>query len=80
MSKDIHNETHNNEYNNTHGIIDLMLEYDDEVKIIDYKLNNINDDEYLLQLSGYKKYIEDKTKKNVNIYLYSILKGELKEL
>ena len=71
---------YNNEYNNTHGIIDLMLEYDNEIKIIDYKLNNINDSEYLNQLEGYKKYIEEKTKKKVNIYLYSILKGELKEL
>ena len=75
-----HEFVYNNEYNNTHGIIDLMLEYDNEVKIIDYKLSNINDEEYSLQLNGYKKYIEEKTKKQVKIYLYSILMGELKEL
>ena len=30
-----------------HGIIDLMLEYQDNIKIIDYKLKNINDDAYI---------------------------------
>ena len=35
---------------------------------------------YINQLNGYKKYIEIKTNKNVEIYLYSILNGELKEL
>ena len=34
---------------------------------------NIKDNEYLKQLNGYKKYIEEKTKKKVSIYLYSIL-------
>ena len=32
-----------------HGIIDLMLEYKDHIKIIDYKLKNIDDKEYLKQ-------------------------------
>ena len=42
-----------------HGIIDLMLEYDNNIKIIDYKLKNINDNAYLKQLNGYKNYIEN---------------------
>ncbi|MDE5539792.1 MAG: hypothetical protein K2J20_04830, partial [Bacilli bacterium] len=33
-----------------HGIIDLMLEYEDEIKIIDYKLKNIDDENYVKQL------------------------------
>ena len=41
-----------------HGIIDLMLEYSDNIKIIDSKLKNISDNEYLKQLNGYKTYIE----------------------
>ena len=36
-----------------HGIMDLMLEYDDEIKIIDYKLKNIDDDAYIKQLKKY---------------------------
>ena len=57
-----------------------MLEYDDYIDIIDYKLKNIEDDNYLKQLDGYKKYIEFKTGKKVNIYLYSILNDQIKEL
>jgi ATP-dependent exoDNAse (exonuclease V) beta subunit len=66
--------------NNSHGIIDLMLEYDKDIIIVDYKLKNILDSEYVNQLNGYKKYIETKTNKCVKIYLYSIINGELKEL
>lgn len=62
------------------GVIDLMLEYDSYINIIDYKLKNIDDDNYLKQLNGYKKYIESITDKQVNIYLYSILSGELRKI
>lgn len=64
----------------SHGIIDLILEYEKEITIIDYKLKNIKDNEYLKQLNGYKKYIEEKTKKKVSIYLYSILDDNLEKL
>lgn len=67
----------NTEY---HGIIDLLLEYNDSYKIVDYKLKNIDDPLYIDQLNGYKKYIESLTGKETKIYLYSILNEELKEL
>lgn len=63
-----------------HGFIDLMLEYEDCIHIIDYKMKNITDENYLNQLNGYKKYIESISNKNVNIYLYSILDNKLEEL
>ena len=63
-----------------HGVIDLMFEYKEYIDIIDYKLSNIDDEAYLKQLDGYKKYIENKTNKKVNIYLYSIINNELKKL
>lgn len=67
--------------NNTyHGIIDLMLEYDDHIDIIDYKLKNIDDENYLKQLNGYREYIENITNKKVNIYLYSIMDEEINQL
>src|SRR5574344_71693 len=59
-----------------HGIIDLMLEYSDHIDIIDYKLKNTVDDNYRKQVTGYKKYIENKTGKKVNTYLYSIFNEE----
>lgn len=63
-----------------HGIIDLMIEYEDEIKIVDYKLKQIMDDAYLDQLYGYQMYIESITDKKVNMYLYSIIDGTLEEI
>lgn len=63
-----------------HGIIDLMLEYQDNIKIIDYKLKNINDDAYIKQLTGYKNYIEKLFNKKASIYLYSITLNTLEEI
>ena len=68
--------------NNTskHGIIDLMLEYNDHIDIVDYKLKSIEDDAYIKQLKGYQDYTKTKTNKNVNIYLYSLIDAKLKSL
>ena len=63
-----------------HGIIDLMLEYQDNIKIIDYKLKNINDEAYIKQLNGYKDYIEKLFNKKTSIYLYSITLNALEEI
>ncbi len=63
-----------------HGIIDLMLEYDDKIKIIDYKLKNISDTEYQKQLNGYKKYIENTFNKKTELYLYSIIDDTFEKL
>lgn len=63
-----------------HGIIDLMIEYDDHIDIIDYKLKNINDEKYLNQLNGYREYINSINNKEVNIYLYSILDETIQKL
>ena len=57
-----------------------MLEYDEHIDIIDYKLKNIESDEYLNQLMGYKDYIENITNKKTNIYLYSIMDEKISEL
>ena len=60
-----------------HGVIDLMIVYNDYIDIVDYKLSNIADDSYKMQLEGYRKYISNKFNKNVNIYLYSISKDTI---
>lgn len=60
-----------------HGFIDLLLEYEDEYKIIDYKLKNTTDEAYINQLNGYKNYIENITDKKCDIYLYSIIEEKL---
>lgn len=63
-----------------HGIIDLLIEYDDYIDIIDYKLKNIDESDYIKQLNGYRNYIEKISNKKVNTYLYSILNDELKKV
>ena len=63
-----------------HGIIDLLIEYDDHIDIIDYKLSNTKDDKYKDQLLGYREYIESISNKTVKTSLYSIIKGELEEI
>ena len=62
------------------GIIDLMIEYEDHIDIIDYKLKNVDDENYINQLNGYRDYIKTKKDKRVDIYLYSILNNEFKNL
>ncbi|MGN1357805.1 MAG: UvrD-helicase domain-containing protein [Bacilli bacterium] len=62
------------------GVIDLMLEYEDYINIIDYKLKNVEDPLYIKQLDGYKKYIERISNKKVFVYLYSIIDGKLKKI
>ena len=63
-----------------HGIIDLMLEYNDHIDIIDYKLKHVEDDAYLKQLNGFKEYIINLTNKKTNIYLYSIMDKKIIDL
>ena len=65
--------------NNTkyHGVIDLMLEYPSHIDIIDYKLSDVTDINYISQLNGYKEYISSITKKPVNVYLYSIINEKI---
>ena len=62
-----------------HGIIDLMIENDDNIIIIDYKLKNIDDDAYKKQLEGYKEIIEKRSNKKIELYLYSILDETYKD-
>lgn len=63
-----------------HGMIDLMMEYEDKIDIIDYKLNNIKDENYLKQLQGYKNYIASISKKEINLYLYSIISETMEKI
>lgn len=70
-------EENNNQY---HGIIDLMLEYPDHIDIIDYKLKQVVDDAYKKQLEGYRNYISKLTNKKVNTYLYSLIDSDFTKI
>ena len=63
------------------GIIDLLIEFEDRILIIDYKLNNIDNEEYINQLSSYKDYIKSlNLNKNIHMYLFSFLEDKIKEI
>jgi len=63
-----------------HGIIDLLLEYEDKFVIIDYKLKNVLDENYVNQVNVYKNYLKQISQKEVFAYLYSIIDGSLNEV
>ncbi len=66
--------------NERHGFIDLLMEYEDHFDIIDYKLKHIDDENYDKQLNGYRQYLKTLTAKKVNCYLYSIYDGVYREV
>ena len=59
--------------NISHGIIDLLIDCGDYLMIVDYKLKNIDDINYDKQLNGYRTFLENKTGRRVECYLYSII-------
>ncbi len=63
-----------------HGIIDLLLVYEDKIKVIDYKFKNIDSDNYVKQLEGYKEYLASITDKPVELYLYSLIGKKYKQI
>ncbi len=65
---------------NKNGIIDLMIEYSDRILIIDYKLKNIDDEAYENQLKGYYNFVNNKTNKRVECYLFAILSKTIKKI
>ncbi|HHW79573.1 MAG TPA: hypothetical protein GX742_02085, partial [Acholeplasmataceae bacterium] len=52
----------------------------DEIHIIDYKLRDLNNDNYLKQLNTYKSYISRVYEKNIWLYLFSISTGNVREI
>lgn len=62
------------------GKIDLILETKSTLKIVDYKLKNIDDPMYEEQLRGYQNYLQTISNKKIELYLYSILNSELKKI
>ena len=57
-----------------------MLEYNDHIDIIDYKLKDVTNDDYKKQLEGYKEYIKSISNKSVDTYLYSIIDEKITQI
>ena len=84
LLKDVNNAKIFKEYefidDETRGIIDLMLVYDDHIDIIDYKTKNIDDLEYDNQVKIYRDYISKISSLPIRLYLYSIIDGTYREI
>lgn len=77
----IHEYNYEDKINNINGVIDCLLIGKDEIRIIDFKLKNINDSEYDEQLKTYKKYITQVSdNKKVTMYLLSIVDNITREV
>ncbi len=55
------------------GIIDLIIETNDELIVVDYKLKDINKEEYTKQVKLYVEYLKGISNKKIRGELYSIL-------
>ena len=68
------------EEENVQGVIDLLVEHEDHIDIVDFKLSHVDDEQYEKQLNTYKNYISKITKKPIKMYLTGILSGNIKEV
>lgn len=64
----------------TNGIIDLLVETEDSLIVIDYKLNAIDKPEYEQQVATYVNYIQGMSDKKVEGYLLSLISGTVKRV
>lgn len=77
----IHEYNYEDKVNNVNGVIDCLLIAKDEIRIIDFKLKNIEDSQYDEQLRTYKKYISQISEnKKVTMYLLSIVDNVAREV
>ena len=63
-----------------HGVIDLLIETEEKIYLVDYKLQNTQDENYKQQLKGYQRIIETRFGKTCTLYLYSILNGTMEKI
>ena len=75
-----HEFSYYDEVNNVNGTIDCLIEFDDKIYIIDFKLKNIDEEEYDNQLRTYKKYIAQVSDKPIYMYLLAAITGEIREV
>lgn len=81
FEKIIHEYYFDDEEENITGIIDCLLIGKDEIRIIDFKLKNIDDQDYDKQVKIYKKYISKIIKnKKIDMYLLSLIDNTYREV
>jgi ATP-dependent helicase/nuclease subunit A len=80
-AKVAHEYSFYDELNDVHGVIDLLLVYDDHIDIVDFKLSHVDDEAYEKQVSVYKDYISQIADgRDINLYILGILSGDIKKV
>ena len=79
-SQVLHEYSFFDEKNGVSGIIDCLVVKDGSIDIVDFKLKNLDDEKYVLQLHTYRDYIEQISDKPIRMYLISAITGEVKEV
>ena len=76
----LHEFSFKDELNDTNGVIDCLIKKEDEIDIVDFKLKNLDDEKYILQLHTYRDYIKQISHLPIKMYLISAITGEVKEI
>ena len=76
----LHEYSFFDEENGVSGIIDCLVIKEGSIDIVDFKLKNLDDEKYVLQLHTYRDYIEQISDKPIHMYLISAITGEVKEI
>lgn len=80
-AKVAHEYSFYDEVNDVHGVIDLLLVYDDHIDIVDFKLSHVDDEAYEKQVGVYKDYIAQIADgRDINLYILGILSGDIKKV
>lgn len=66
--------------NQVHGIIDCLILKPNEIIIVDFKLKNLDDEHYIVQLHTYRDYIKSISDKPIRMYLVAALTGEERQI
>ncbi|MDD4387849.1 MAG: UvrD-helicase domain-containing protein [Bacilli bacterium] len=75
-----HQFTYTKDNITVNGVIDLILETETELLVIDYKLSDIDKEEYRDQLKVYCQYLSSISNKKIRAYLYSIYQEKLRQI
>ncbi len=62
------------------GVIDLMFEFDNEIRIIDLKTSAIDRVDYARQLCVYGRFVRQLTKKKIRLFLVSMWQCRFQEI
>ena len=79
-SKILHEYRYFDAENGVNGIIDCLIIRENEIDIIDFKLKNISDSHYDVQLNIYADYVKKISNLPIKKYLISAFDGEVREV